>query len=177
MLLAGLALAGCAGDSDRPNVLIVVVDTLRADHLTSYGYERGTDGALADFFDSATMFTEAYAPSSWTRPSVATLFTGLFDSYEAKALADPYNRAGDECGSGKGGILSLLQAVFSSLVVALAAVEVSRWLGRGIPLLQLGESELRALSRALVVALTVTTLVYLFSTFVVGADGGRLTDR
>lgn len=74
-----ILLAACTGEAERgrPNVLMIVVDTLRADHLTSYGYDRATDGALADFFGSATRFTEAYAPSAWTRPSIATIFSGL----------------------------------------------------------------------------------------------------
>ena len=53
------------------------VDTLRADHLGSYGYERATDPHLAAFAEDAVLFEAAYAPSSWTRPSTATLLTGL----------------------------------------------------------------------------------------------------
>lgn len=90
-LLLTLVLAGCAAEPERPNVLIVVVDTLRADHLAAYGYERPTDGALAGFFGSATRFTEAYAPSAWTRPSVATLFTGLVPARH-RAKIDGTNR-------------------------------------------------------------------------------------
>ncbi len=66
-------------------MVLIVVDTLRADHLASYGYDRPTEGALAEFFASATRFTEAYAPSSWTRPAIATIFTGLMPArHQAK---------------------------------------------------------------------------------------------
>ncbi len=64
---------------------MIVVDTLRADHLTAYGYGRATDGALGDFFASATRFDEAYAPSAWTRPAIATIFSGLLPArHQAK---------------------------------------------------------------------------------------------
>ena len=72
------ALVGCGPRTpERPNVLVIVVDTLRADHLTEYGYERETSAALADFLSHADRFERAYAPSSWTRPAIATLFSGL----------------------------------------------------------------------------------------------------
>ena len=55
----------------------MVVDTLRADRLGEYGHARDTSGAMGRFFARATRFDAAYAPSSWTRPSVASLFSGL----------------------------------------------------------------------------------------------------
>lgn len=79
----GLAFAvlavGCAKrDGDAPpDVVVIVVDTLRADHLTQYGYARDTSPELAEFAAHATRFTAAYSTSSWTQPSVASLFTGL----------------------------------------------------------------------------------------------------
>ncbi|MDH3255257.1 MAG: sulfatase, partial [Acidobacteriota bacterium] len=71
-----LACAG-PGVSDPPNVVVIVIDTLRADHLTQYGYERDTSPALAGLTAEATQFTRAYSTSSWTMPGVASLMTGL----------------------------------------------------------------------------------------------------
>jgi arylsulfatase A-like enzyme len=68
------------GRSGPPNVILIVVDTLRADHLTQYGYERATSRALEDFSQASTLFSAAYSTSSWTQPSVASLFTGLLPS-------------------------------------------------------------------------------------------------
>ncbi|GIW42637.1 MAG: hypothetical protein KatS3mg076_3214 [Candidatus Binatia bacterium] len=60
----------------RPNILLVVVDTLRADHLGVYGYSRPTSPVLDALAREGTLFTRAYSTSSWTQPAVASLFTG-----------------------------------------------------------------------------------------------------
>ncbi|MEL7058394.1 MAG: sulfatase-like hydrolase/transferase [Acidobacteriota bacterium] len=60
------------------NVLLVMVDTLRADHLGLYGATRDTSPRLDAFASRARVFDHALAPSSWTLPSVAALFTGLY---------------------------------------------------------------------------------------------------
>jgi arylsulfatase A-like enzyme len=65
---------------DRPNVVLVMVDTLRADHLSLYGDGRETAPALAAFAREATVFRSAFAQASWTRPSVATLLSGRYPS-------------------------------------------------------------------------------------------------
>jgi arylsulfatase A-like enzyme len=73
--IAAIAL-GC-GDARRPNVLLVTIDTLRADHLSAYGYERETTPYLDTLATSGVRFDRAYASSSWTAPSVASLLTSL----------------------------------------------------------------------------------------------------
>jgi arylsulfatase A-like enzyme len=60
----------------HPNVLLVVIDTLRADHLRCYGYPRPTSPVIDAFAARGTLFTHAYALSSWTKPSTASLVTG-----------------------------------------------------------------------------------------------------
>jgi len=61
-----------------PNLLLVVLDTVRADHLAPYGYERVTTPVLDAFVrEEATLYTQARSTSSWTLPSHASLFTGL----------------------------------------------------------------------------------------------------
>ncbi len=61
----------------RPNVVLYVVDTVRADRLGVYGYEKPTSPRLDAFAETGVVFENAYAQSSWTRPAVASLFTGL----------------------------------------------------------------------------------------------------
>lgn len=68
---------------ERPNVLIYMIDTLRADHLGCYGYDRPTSPEIDRFAKEATLFTEAQAQSPWTRPSVASVFTGLYPQVHA----------------------------------------------------------------------------------------------
>jgi len=65
-----------AGPS-RPNVLLLVMDTTRADRCSIDGYERPTTPRLAEFAKDATLFRDAWSPSNWTGPAHATLFTGL----------------------------------------------------------------------------------------------------
>lgn len=64
----------------RPNVLLIVVDTLRADRLGSYGNGRGLTPFLDELAAKGTVFRNAYATSSWTCPSVASLLTSRFPS-------------------------------------------------------------------------------------------------
>jgi arylsulfatase A-like enzyme len=59
-----------------PNVLVIVVDTLRADHLSSYGYVRKTTPNLDNLARGGVLFENAIAPSSWSLPSHASLITG-----------------------------------------------------------------------------------------------------
>ena len=77
-LSAGLLLfAGYQSRKDAPpNVLLISIDSLRADHLGSYGYERDTSPVLDKLAQEGTRFDTAIAPSSWTLPSHMTLFTG-----------------------------------------------------------------------------------------------------
>jgi len=60
-----------------PNVVVYLVDTLRADRLGVYGFPRDTSPQLDAFAHEATVFRNATAQSSWTKPAVASLFTGL----------------------------------------------------------------------------------------------------
>ncbi|MBW1824640.1 MAG: sulfatase [Deltaproteobacteria bacterium] len=60
------------------NVIIVVVDCLRADHLGCYGYSKNTSPFLDRIARSGTIFEHCIAPSSWTIPSVVSLFTGVY---------------------------------------------------------------------------------------------------
>ena len=62
------------------NVLFIVVDTLRADHLKTYGYAKGRTPHLDRFSQDALRFEQAFANASWTRPSFASLLTGRLPS-------------------------------------------------------------------------------------------------
>jgi arylsulfatase A-like enzyme len=81
MLAAGRAAAGAGDSAQQPNIVVIVVDTLRDDRV---GASRPGHGSLTPFVDElarrGTRFTNAYATSSWTNPSVASLFTSRFPS-------------------------------------------------------------------------------------------------
>ena len=61
-----------------PNILLIVVDTLRADHLASYGYKRETSPNLDRLAEQGVVFESAFATSSWTLPAHASLVTGRY---------------------------------------------------------------------------------------------------
>ncbi len=63
-------------ETPRDLVFVFVLDALRADHLSQYGYERDTSPGLDALAEVGTVFERAYAPSSYTTSSTASLFTG-----------------------------------------------------------------------------------------------------
>ena len=71
-------LAACGEAEDRPSVIVIVLDTVRADHLSAWGYDRPTTPELDAFGDTATRFARAKATAPWTLPSHASMFTGLY---------------------------------------------------------------------------------------------------
>jgi arylsulfatase A-like enzyme len=79
-LLITLSIGGSACSlfpSRRPNVILISIDTLRADRLGLYGYERRTSPELDAFASKSAVFERAVAESGWTLPSHATMLTGL----------------------------------------------------------------------------------------------------
>lgn len=65
--------------SSKPlNVLVVIIDTLRADHLSGYGYPRPTSPNLDELARKGVLFENVFASSSWTLPSHASMLTGRF---------------------------------------------------------------------------------------------------
>jgi arylsulfatase A-like enzyme len=79
LLLPGVVVRGTrpAPARQAPSVVVVVVDTWRADHAGFLGYARPVSPALDRLAESGVVFERAMAQSSWTKPSVATLLTGL----------------------------------------------------------------------------------------------------
>ncbi len=63
---------------ERPNILLVVIDTLRADSLSCYGYGRQTSPFLDQLAAEGVRFDRAYASCSWTVPSVATMLSSTY---------------------------------------------------------------------------------------------------
>jgi len=91
VLAIGGMLVGGAGDRPQiasqrgsapvsgPNVILLIIDTLRADRLSSYGYANNETPNI-DALAADGIRYSAFAQASWTRPSVATIFTGLYPS-------------------------------------------------------------------------------------------------
>ena len=79
-LISTLAvMGGCTSErvDARPSILLVVVDTLRADAVSAYGAIEGTTPAFDALASGGLLYARAYAPSPWTLPSHASLLTGF----------------------------------------------------------------------------------------------------
>ena len=75
--------------SVRPrNVVLISIDSLRADHLGCYGYERLTSPVMDRLAAQSVRFATAYAPTSWTLPSHATMLTGRYPLSHGAVLRD-----------------------------------------------------------------------------------------
>lgn len=70
---------------DAPDIMVIVVDTLRADHLSSYGYTRLTSPNIDNLAQQGTLFESAFSTAPWTAPSHASLLTGRYP-YEHRAF-------------------------------------------------------------------------------------------
>lgn len=64
----------------KPNVLLIILDAARPDHLSCYGYGRKTTPNIDDLAEDGVLFENAISPAGWTPPAHASLFTGLFPS-------------------------------------------------------------------------------------------------
>ena len=78
LLLCGLLAACTAGDEPRPNVVLITLDTTRADHLGAYGHRRPTSPRIDALAAEATLYVNARSTSGWTLPAHASIFTGKF---------------------------------------------------------------------------------------------------
>jgi arylsulfatase A-like enzyme len=105
-LAAILALAGCGGEQARLSVVLVSIDTLRADHLGLYGYERDTSPFLDRLAKQSLVFEHAFTSAAWTLIAHMSMLTGLYPEQhgvtekgralaaEAPLLAERLARAG-----------------------------------------------------------------------------------
>lgn len=93
-LLLGVLGSQACGPSLPPSVVLITLDTTRADHLGCYGYARATSPSLDLFAEAAVLYENAYATSSWTLPSHASLFTGLLPmQHGAQSVPEGPNRS------------------------------------------------------------------------------------
>lgn len=111
LALAALLLAlpaGCSKDSNavqaaerRPDVILIVVDTLRSDHMSVYGYPRPTTPFLEECAREGAVFEDVTTQFSWTMPSMVSIMTGRYLSElmpvvpeDTPTLAECFSAAG-----------------------------------------------------------------------------------
>jgi arylsulfatase len=80
--------------TQRPSIILISIDTMRADHLSCYGYKRNTTPHIDQLARESLVLKRAYAPSSWTLPSHASIMTGCYPSmhnaHRAEHTGPPY---------------------------------------------------------------------------------------
>ena len=89
MLALLLVAAGCGGGRDLPpDVVFLMIDALRRDHVGTYGYERDTTPQMDSLAREGLLFEDAVAQASWTFPSLASLFTSRYAAEIAELRGD-----------------------------------------------------------------------------------------
>ena len=147
------ALAGCGDDGQPPtNVLLITIDTTRADHLSVLGYERDTTPYLEAFAAQGTSFTTAYSPTSTTGPTHSTIMTSLYPaahrvvkngltlSEDFTTIAEHLKSAGYETGaivsafvlSGKFGYAQGFDTYYDTFLMDESTHERPNWEGRTV---------------------------------------------
>lgn len=129
-IVATLALIGCGDTSaelplperiaalERPNLVLVLVDTLRPDWLEPYGFPQPTSPELASWASEGIVFERVLAQSSWTKTSMASMLTSLWPATHGVELSTD--------GLGEGAVL--LAEVLRDAGYATAAVQSNGWL-------------------------------------------------
>src|SRR5262249_35060484 len=84
-----------AASPAAPNVVWIVLDTTRADHLGAYGYPRATTPHVDQAAAEGAVFETAIAGSSWTIPSHFQMVTGRMEAGERKILANGFTTAAE----------------------------------------------------------------------------------
>jgi choline-sulfatase len=78
LLLSALFLPACRRKPERPNIVLILVDALRPDHLPFYGYTKDTAPFLNKISKHSSVFLNSYSAANWTLPCVASLLTSLY---------------------------------------------------------------------------------------------------
>ena len=113
MLLIALVIVASIQRPKRiTSVVLVVLDTVRADHLTPYGYSKETTPRLARLAQEGLLFEQARSAAPWTLPSHASLFTGKLPSqhgchWEHRWLADSQETIAEVLASPRAGFETL----------------------------------------------------------------------
>jgi arylsulfatase A-like enzyme len=88
-----LLASACASESERPNIVLISIDSLRADHLGAYGYHRPTSPNIDRIAAEGIVFERAYSTTSWTLPSHLSMLSGRYP--DDHGVVNDMTRLGD----------------------------------------------------------------------------------
>ncbi len=80
---------------EKPNIVLLVMDTARAKNFSSYGYERDTDPNIREMSKEGVIFKNTYSNCIWTLPSHYSIFTGLLPSHHKVTTKDNFKTSKD----------------------------------------------------------------------------------
>jgi arylsulfatase A-like enzyme/Flp pilus assembly protein TadD len=129
VLLGCFAATRCwASAAAKPNVLIVTIDTLRADHVGCYGYRQGQTPNIDSLAADGVMFKQAYTPVPITLPSHTVIFTGTYPM-----LSGMHDFSGNRLGANQPTLASILHdnGYQTGAVIASAVLDSRFGLNRG----------------------------------------------
>jgi arylsulfatase A-like enzyme len=84
ILLSAYAVFTFYAEKNRPNVIFITLDSLRADHLNCYGYKRNTFPNIGVLAGKGVLFKQAISQASWTCPSVSSIISSLYPNHEIR---------------------------------------------------------------------------------------------
>lgn len=90
VLILLLAVCGCGETDSRRNVIVIIIDTLRADHLGCYGYGRNTSPAVDSLAAEGVRWEYPTAQANWTLPAIASIYSGLSTRSHGVMMSDDY---------------------------------------------------------------------------------------
>lgn len=93
ILLIAISGYGCSGKKNKPNIIILLLDCVRADHLSCYGYSRDTSPHIDALAAQGVKFSRAISQSPWTLVSVTSLLTGCYPHRHGVGLSRKKGRS------------------------------------------------------------------------------------
>lgn len=112
----------------RPNIVYILIDTLRADHLGYNGYERETSPEIDALARESLVYPYAYSSSSWTAPSVASLMSGLYTSVHGMMPPNSRVKAAQKFSFRLSDEIDLISEVLKRAEYQTAGVSANPWI-------------------------------------------------
>jgi arylsulfatase A-like enzyme len=85
-----VVLPACGGAPEAPpDIYLIVIDTVRADHLSLYGYDRPTTPELARRAEAGMVFENAFSAAAWTLPGFGSILTGTYPGQHGAGMGGP----------------------------------------------------------------------------------------
>lgn len=127
-LLALLKVSLSILNKKRPNIVVLLLDTLRADHLSIYGHSRNTTPNLDKFGRENAVYLNVMSAAPWTPPSVASIFTGLYPASH-RMMPPASRKKAVKTSRGLSSHVHTMAEIFKAAGYYTASVSSNPWIG------------------------------------------------